>query len=71
MVTINRYIKALLHPAGGHQGSHKAHQAGYQYVSILSAEKQDSYDLWHFSAQNIPYAASSIFTGGRPSSWHW
>ena len=21
-------IKALLHPAGGHQGSHKAHQAG-------------------------------------------
>ena len=28
MVTINRYIKALLHPAGGHQGSHKAHQAG-------------------------------------------
>ena len=30
MVTINRYIKALLHPAGGHQGSHKAHQAGNQ-----------------------------------------
>ena len=26
MVTINRYIKALLHPAGGHQGSHKASQ---------------------------------------------
>ena len=32
MVTINRYIKALLHPAGGHQGSHKAHQAGNQKV---------------------------------------
>ena len=30
MVTINRYIKAMLHPAGGHQGSHKAHQAGNQ-----------------------------------------
>ena len=28
MVFINSYIKALLHPAGGHQGSHKAHQAG-------------------------------------------
>ena len=28
MVTTNRYIKSLLHPAGGHQGSHKAHQAG-------------------------------------------
>ena len=30
MVTINRYIKALLHPAGGHQGNHNAHQAGNQ-----------------------------------------
>ena len=30
MVNINEYIKALLHPAGGHQGSHKAHQAGNQ-----------------------------------------
>ena len=28
MVNIKKYIKALLHPAGGHQGSHKAHQAG-------------------------------------------
>ena len=28
MVNINKYIKALLHPAGGHQGSHKTHQAG-------------------------------------------
>ena len=27
MVNINKYIKALLHPAGGH---HKAHQAGNQ-----------------------------------------
>ena len=30
MVHINKYIKALLHAAGGHQGSHKAHQAGNQ-----------------------------------------
>ena len=28
MANINKYIKALLHPAGGHQGTHKAHQAG-------------------------------------------
>ena len=28
MVNTNKYIKALLHPAGGDQGSHKAHQAG-------------------------------------------
>ena len=28
MANINKYIKALLHPAGGHLGSHKAHQAG-------------------------------------------
>ena len=35
MVTINRYIKALLHPAGGHQGNHKAHQAGNQSGSVV------------------------------------
>ena len=34
MVNINVYIKALLHPAGGHQGSHKAHQAGNQNMII-------------------------------------
>ena len=28
MVNINEYIKALLHPAAGHPGSRKAHQAG-------------------------------------------
>ena len=38
MVTINRYIKALLHPAGGHQGSHKAHQAGNQRIIQNSSE---------------------------------
>ena len=38
MVNINKYIKALSHPAGGHQGSHKAHQAGNQsYVLIIYA----------------------------------
>ena len=31
MVNINKYIKALLHPAD-YQGSHKAHQAGNQYI---------------------------------------
>ena len=30
MVNINKYIQALLHPACGHQGSYKAHQAGNQ-----------------------------------------
>ena len=34
MVTINKYIKALLHPAGGHQGSHEAHQAGNLLTTI-------------------------------------
>ena len=29
MANINKYIKVLLHPAGGHQGSHKA-EAGNQ-----------------------------------------
>ena len=28
MVNINKYIKALLHPTGSHQRSHKAYQAG-------------------------------------------
>ena len=32
MVNINMYIKAFLHPAGGHQGSHKARQAGNQWL---------------------------------------
>ena len=35
MVTINKYIKTLLHPAGGHQGSHKAHQAGNHFVDSI------------------------------------
>ena len=36
MVNINKYIKAFLHPAGGHQGSHQAHQAGNQVNSLSS-----------------------------------
>ena len=36
MANINKYIKALLHPTGGHQGSHKAHQAGNHYLSSSS-----------------------------------
>ena len=39
MVNINKYIKALLHPAGGHQGSHKAHEAGNQ-KNILNGNWQ-------------------------------
>ena len=35
MVNINKYIKALLHPVGGHQGSHKAHQAGNQEIGLF------------------------------------
>ena len=35
MVNISKYIKALLHPAGGHQGSHKAHQAGNQKIDSI------------------------------------
>ena len=35
MVNINKYIKALLHPAGGHQGSQKAHQAGNQAIKQI------------------------------------
>ena len=35
MVNINKYIKALLHPAGSHQGSHKAQQAGNQNLTRL------------------------------------
>ena len=34
MVNINKYIKALLHPAGVHQGSHEAHQAGNQSYPV-------------------------------------
>ena len=37
MVNINKYIKALLHPAGGHQGSHQAHQAGNQIFYVDAA----------------------------------
>ena len=34
MVNINKCIKALLHPAGGHQGSHKAHQVHIMYFNL-------------------------------------
>ena len=49
MVTINRYIKALLHPAGGHQGSHKTHQAGNQkrqQISLLFLWMESTNYLW-------------------------
>ena len=34
MANINKYIEVLLHPAGGHQGSHKAHRAGNQRINL-------------------------------------
>ena len=43
MVTINKYIKALWHLAGGHQGSHKAHQAGNQSVMSQYHNRQTHY----------------------------
>ena len=35
MINTNMYIEALLHPAGGHRGSHKAHQADNQKWEIF------------------------------------
>ena len=34
MANINKYTKTLLYPTDGHQGSHKAHQAGNQKNSL-------------------------------------
>ena len=42
---VNRYIKGLLHPAGGHQGSHKAHQAGNQLLA-LKPNQMTRYRPW-------------------------
>ena len=39
MVNIHKYIEALLHPAGGHQGSHKAYQAGNQWAREEALEQ--------------------------------
>ena len=50
MVNINKYIKALMHPAGGHQGSHKAHQAGNQALGMCS---DDSGQKWNGSRFNV------------------
>ena len=37
MANTNKCIKALLHPTGGHQGSHKAHRAGLQsYLPVIT-----------------------------------
>ena len=47
-------IKTLLHPAGGHQGSHKAHQAGNQSLPALQL-------FFVFGVhQNRAYVASSL-----------
>ena len=34
MVNINKHMKTLLHPADGHPGSHKAHQAGNMETTV-------------------------------------
>ena len=44
MANINKYIKALLHPAGGHQGSQKAHQAG---------NRSGGYNYWSMSSVSV------------------
>ena len=53
MVTINKYIKALLHPAGGHQGNHKAHQAGNQKVGGLILPSNFYYKVHQIPTLNV------------------
>ena len=61
MVNINKYIKALLHPAGGHQGIHKAHQVGNRskMAAILyqrKCVKQDCNDYTLFFSISYTYS---------------
>ena len=50
MVNINTYIKALLHPSGGPQGSHKAQQCLVAFkiytYAIAGWFEHDMFD-WH------------------------
>ena len=45
MVNIN---KALLHPAGGHQGSHKARQAGNRLTSVFLYFLHSRWKIFHY-----------------------
>ena len=62
MITINKYIKALLHPAGGHQGSHKAHQAGNQNKLIIEFAKPQIYSPQSYPSKKSPLFFTTIFT---------
>ena len=57
MLNINKYIKALLYPAGGHQGSHKAPQAGNQNEITISKQLKNhhrtTYLLYHLIAGDV------------------
>ena len=82
MVNINEYIKALLHPAGGHQGSYKAHQAGNQmsstnveyyvqpYICIKLALFFYNIELRNAeSNQLIKWSITCIFDKAEPNSF--
>ena len=60
MVNINKYIKALLHPAGGHQGSHKAHQAGNQSRIKIWSIIKFSYLFWTMSQWYLHFTSHSF-----------
>ena len=73
MVNINKYIKALLHPTGGHQGSHKAHQAGNQFQAnffhsiishFLKLSKHTKLQK-HMSNRNVIQTLSQVITNQK------
>ena len=68
MVNINKYIKALLHPAGGHQGSHKAHQAGNQ-VLLYSHFQRHSLDELFVSWNILPISGNQDNNIMCPVMW--
>ena len=66
MVTIKKYMNALLHPAGGHQGSHKAHQAGNQrtwtFFNVVSYVFVGYQMVVRIVIIDVPTPQASIFT---------
>ena len=68
MVNINKYIKALLHQTGGHQRSHKAHQAGNQSKrAMYKSAYVDFVMVKTFLAGWVGVGAVSGLVGG----WDW
>ena len=64
MANINKYIKVLLHPAGCHQGSHKAYQAGNQsnldrMIKVLSVVVVNKEYSWLNIIQEYIYSLHS------------